>query len=136
MENHLKRSDFAPLLLQWYDENVRPFPWRQTNDPYKIWLSEIMLQQTQVITVIPYYNRWIARYPNIQSVAEADTDSLLKMWEGLGYYARVRHFHSACKIVMNSGVEQPGIVTVAALLQTTPVMTVMTATAYQMVIAG
>ena len=96
-----KRPDIVPLLLKWYDENVRSFPWRQTNDPYKIWLSEIMLQQTQVKTVIPYYNRWVAVFPNIKSVAVANTDSLLKMWEGLGYYARVRNFHSACKIIIN-----------------------------------
>ena len=92
---------FTHLLLKWYDEHVRPFPWRKTNDPYKIWLSEIMLQQTQVKTVIPFYNRWVAKYPTIKSVAEANIDSLLKMWEGLGYYARVRNFHSACIIVMD-----------------------------------
>ena len=91
---------WAPLLLKWYDEHVRPFPWRKTNDPYKIWLSEIMLQQTQVKTVVPFYNRWVAKYPTIKSVAEANMDSLLKMWEGLGYYARVRNFHSACIAVM------------------------------------
>ena len=85
-----------PLLLKWYDANVHPFPWRSTRNPYQIWLSEIMLQQTQVNTVVPFYNRWVAKYPTIKLVAEANMDSLLKMWEGLGYYARVRNFHSAC----------------------------------------
>ena len=98
---HSIKSDIAPLLLKWYDEHVRPFPWRLTHDPYKIWLSEIMLQQTQVKTVIPYYNRWLTKFPNIKSVADANMDVLLKMWEGLGYYARVRNFHSACNIVIN-----------------------------------
>ena len=96
-----KRSEFASNLIKWYDENVHPFPWRLTNDPYRIWLSETMLQQTQVKTVIPYYNSWLSRFPNIKSVAEANMDVLLKLWEGLGYYARVRNFHSACNIVIN-----------------------------------
>ena len=96
-----KNYIFSPLLLKWYDEHVRPFPWRKTNDPYKIWLSEIMLQQTQINTVIPYYKRWLSKFPNIKSVANADLESLLKMWEGLGYYARVRNFHSASNVVMN-----------------------------------
>ena len=101
MATVLNRNACASTILRWYDDNVRPFPWRQTNDPYKIWLSEIMLQQTQVQTVIPYYNRWIDKFPNIQSVANTNMDSVLKMWEGLGYYARARNFHSACRIIMN-----------------------------------
>ena len=95
------KSDPAHLLLRWYDSNIRQFPWRKTNNPYKIWLSEVMLQQTQVKTVVPYYNRWVSKFPTIQSVAEAPSDSILKTWEGLGYYARARNFHSACKIIMN-----------------------------------
>ena len=70
-------------------------PWRLTNDPYKIWLSEIMLQQTQVKTVIPYYNKWIKKYPTLESVAKSNIDDLLKIWEGLGYYSRCRNFHKA-----------------------------------------
>ena len=96
-----KRFDFVPLLLKWYDANVRPFPWRSTRNPYKVWLSEIMLQQTQVKTVVPYYNRWVAKFPTIKSVTKTNMESLLKMWEGMGYYARVRNFHSACIAVMN-----------------------------------
>ena len=70
-------------------------PWRLTNDPYKIWLSEIMLQQTQVKTVIPYYNKWVKKYPTLESVAKSNIDDLLKIWEGLGYYSRCRNFHKA-----------------------------------------
>ena len=70
-------------------------PWRSTNDPYKIWLSEIMLQQTQVKTVIPYYNKWIKKYPTLESVAKSNIDDLLKIWEGLGYYSRCRNFHKS-----------------------------------------
>ncbi|MEC8839530.1 MAG: A/G-specific adenine glycosylase, partial [Candidatus Neomarinimicrobiota bacterium] len=72
-------------ILKWYDIHKRLLPWRATNDPYKIWLSETMLQQTQVNIVIPYYNKWIDKYPTIQSVANANLDSLLKLWEGMGY---------------------------------------------------
>ena len=74
-------------------------PWRSTNDPYKIWLSEIMLQQTQVKTVIPYYNKWIKKYPTLESVAKSNIDDLLKIWEGLGYYSRCRNFHKASIII-------------------------------------
>ena len=70
-------------------------PWRSTNDPYKIWLSEIMLQQTQVKTVIPYYNKWVKKYPTLESVAKSNIDDLLKIWEGLGYYSRCRNFYKA-----------------------------------------
>ena len=94
------KSDFMPLLLKWYDANVRPFPWRSTSNPYRVWLSEIMLQQTQVKTVIPFYGRWVTKFPTIKSVAKTNMGSLLKMWEGLGYYARVRNFHYACIEVM------------------------------------
>jgi len=101
MIGSLKHFDFANALLKWYDAHSRPYPWRKTSDPYRIWLSEIMLQQTQVKTVIPFYNHWLTALPNIQSVAKADSEKILKLWEGLGYYARARNFHSACKIVLN-----------------------------------
>ena len=83
MYNTIKKQE----LLRWYNLNTkkRNMPWRSTNDPYKIWLSEIMLQQTQVKTVIPYYNKWIKKYPTLESVAKSNIDDLLKMWEGLGY---------------------------------------------------
>ena len=87
-------------ILSWYQSEKRILPFRGIDDPYKIWLSEIMLQQTQVKTVVPYYNRWIKRYPSIKSVALADRGAVLKMWEGLGYYTRCRNFHTAAKIVV------------------------------------
>jgi len=77
-------------LLKWYFEVYRKLPWRDQEDPYKIWLSEIMLQQTQVATVIDYFNRFIDKYPRIEDLAQADEDDVLKLWEGLGYYSRAR----------------------------------------------
>ena len=87
-------------LLHWYKKSKRSMPWRKTKDPYKIWLSEIMLQQTQVKTVIPYYNTWIENFPHFKSVAKAHSDSLLLIWEGLGYYNRCHNFHKAVKIIV------------------------------------
>ena len=88
-------------VLNWYDKNKRDLPWRKFKDPYKIWLSEVMLQQTQVKTVIPYYRRWLNKFGSIRDVANADLDSLLKAWEGLGYYSRCRNFHSASRVIIN-----------------------------------
>jgi len=82
-------------LLAWYDKNRRDLPWRKTRDPYAIWVSEIMLQQTQVDTVIPYFTRFLKRFPTIQSLARASRDDVLKTWENMGYYARARHLHKA-----------------------------------------
>tara|TARA_Y100000590_G_scaffold212682_1_gene241011 strand:+ start:6333 stop:7397 length:1065 start_codon:yes stop_codon:yes gene_type:complete len=86
-------------LYLWYSKNKRILPFRNSKEPYKIWLAEIMLQQTQMATVIPYYNRWINHFPNLQNVAEARLSELLKLWEGLGYYARCRNFHKAAIII-------------------------------------
>jgi len=80
---------------------MRDLPWRKTNDLYKIWLSEVMLQQTRVDTVVPYYLKWVKKYKSIKSVSEADEQKLLKLWEGLGYYSRCRNFHKACKVIAN-----------------------------------
>src|SRR5690625_591933 len=91
----LQPSTFNNNLLEWYHSNKRDLPWRKTEDPYKIWLSEVMLQQTQVITVIPYFEKFITKYPTLSDLADADEQSLLKDWEGLGYYNRIRNFHSA-----------------------------------------
>ncbi len=88
---------FSGILLKWYDKHKRDLPWRQTKDPYRIWLSEVMLQQTQVDTGTPYYNKWLKRFPTVESVANASQDEILKYWEGLGYYARARNFHKACQ---------------------------------------
>ena len=92
---NLRRS-----LLDWYRQQGRDLPWRRTQDVYKIWVSEIMLQQTQVKTVIPYYERWLTAFPTLADFAAADLQSVLKVWEGLGYYARARNFHRAAQQVM------------------------------------
>ncbi|SUU80172.1 A/G-specific adenine glycosylase [Alloiococcus otitis] len=89
------RQDFRETLLAWYDQEKRDLPWRQTKDPYKIWVSEIMLQQTQVATVIPYYEKFIQTYPDIKSLAESNEDDLLRLWQGLGYYSRARNMRQA-----------------------------------------
>ena len=85
----LNESVIRPLLA-WYRQNARPLPWRETRDPYAIWISEIMLQQTQVATVIPYWNRWMDHFPDLSALAKASETSVLKHWEGLGYYRRAR----------------------------------------------
>ncbi|WP_410262799.1 A/G-specific adenine glycosylase [Alkalibacterium sp.] len=95
-----KIRDFRVTLLQWYDENKRDLPWRQTDNPYYIWVSEIMLQQTQVDTVIPYYERFIETLPTIEALANAPEATLLKLWEGLGYYSRVRNMKVAANQIM------------------------------------
>lgn len=90
----MKLSD---LLLRWYDENARSLPWRGTKDPYRIWLSEIMLQQTRAEAVIRYYDRFLTRFPDVFALADAPQDEVLKLWEGLGYYSRARNLHAAAK---------------------------------------
>jgi len=90
------RPIVAPLL-KWFAGNARDLPWRRTRDPYAIWVSEIMLQQTQVKTVIPYWQRWMKQLPDIASLAAADEDTVIKLWEGLGYYSRARNLQKAAK---------------------------------------
>jgi A/G-specific adenine glycosylase len=87
-------------LLDWYDENKRDLPWRIDKDPYKIWVSEIMLQQTRVETVIPYYERFIRALPSVSDLAAVDDDALLKLWEGLGYYRRATNLKKAAAIIV------------------------------------
>ena len=84
-------------LLAWYRKGARDLPWRRSRDPYAIWVSEIMLQQTQIDTVLPYYARWMKRFPTVKALAKAEQDDVLKMWEGLGYYARARNLHKAAR---------------------------------------
>jgi A/G-specific adenine glycosylase len=91
---------FVPLLLDWYDHNARELPWRCDVSPYRTWISEVMLQQTQVETVIPYFSRCMARFPDIQTLAAADEQEVLSLWEGLGYYSRARNLHRAAKQMM------------------------------------
>jgi A/G-specific adenine glycosylase len=86
-------------LLHWYSSKKRDLPWRHTRDPYKIWVSEIMLQQTQVATVIPYYKRWLKVFPSLSALAHAPLSTALKLWAGLGYYRRVRMFHQAARYI-------------------------------------
>ena len=95
-----KIASFREKLLAWYDANKRALPWRRTQDPYKIWISEIMLQQTRVDTVIPYYERFLDWFPTIEDLANAQEEKLLKAWEGLGYYSRVRNMQKAAQQIM------------------------------------
>ena len=95
----LKRQ-FQKKLLSWYNQRSRPLPWRETRDPYKIWVSEVMLQQTQVKTVEAYYGRFISRFPSVEDLARAAPDEGMKCWEGLGYYGRARHLHRAAREVV------------------------------------
>lgn len=87
-------------LLSWYEAHRRDLPWRRTSDPYQIWVAEVMLVQTQVDTVVPYYRRFLERFPDVESLAAADLDDVLKAWEGLGYYARARNLHKAAGIIV------------------------------------
>lgn len=91
---------FRTAVLNWYAKNARDLPWRATQDAYSIWLSEIMLQQTQVATVLPYYRRFLERFPNVKALAEASEEEVLKLWEGLGYYRRARQLHAAAKTIV------------------------------------
>lgn len=95
-----KIASFRRTLLNWYDNEKRDLPWRRTKNPYFIWISEIMLQQTQVVTVIPYYERFLDWFPTIEDLANAPEDKLLKAWEGLGYYSRVRNMQKAAQEIM------------------------------------
>ncbi len=87
-------------LLAWYERNARDLPWRKTRDPYRVWVSEIMLQQTQVETVVPYYRQWLKRFPTMRALAGAPLAEVLAMWEGLGYYSRARNLHNAAQKVV------------------------------------
>ena len=94
-------------MLDWFAANARDLPWRRTRDPYAIWVSEIMLQQTQVKTVIPYWNRWMRELPTIEAAAKTSPAKIHKLWEGLGYYTRVRNLQKAAKQIVQSGRRNP-----------------------------
>ena len=96
-------SDFALTLLRWFRENGRDLPWRQTHDPYAIWLSEIILQQTQVKQGWEYWERFMKRWPKVEDLAEATEDEVLREWQGLGYYSRARNLHFAAKQIVEMG---------------------------------
>ncbi len=93
------RERFARALIKWFLEEKRDLPWRENQDPYRVWVSEVMLQQTKVNTTIPYYHNFMEKFPSLSHLAQAEEDEVLKAWEGLGYYSRVRNLHSAVKEV-------------------------------------
>ncbi len=99
--NDRTRKRIVSCLLSWYEQNARSLPWRGISDPYAIWVSEVMLQQTRIETVIPYYRRWLATFPTLQSLAHATEDAVLHTWEGLGYYSRARNFQAAARQVLD-----------------------------------
>jgi A/G-specific adenine glycosylase len=93
-------TKLTTTLLEWYSKHGRELPWRNQKNPYAIWISEVMLQQTRVETVIPYYKKWMNRFPSLEELAEADIDDVLSLWEGLGYYRRVHNLHKAAKLLV------------------------------------
>lgn len=99
----IKSNDYfiSHILIRWYDRNKRDLPWRETKDPYFIWLSEIILQQTRVVQGYDYYMRFTEAFPTVASLANADEDEVLKLWQGLGYYSRARNLHTAAKMIMS-----------------------------------
>jgi len=101
------------LLTQWYKKNRRDLPWRQNKDPYRIWLSEVMLQQTTVVAVIPYFEKFLAKFPTVRDLAKAPENEVLEAWAGLGYYSRARNLHKAAKVLASNGFPQ----TAAELLE-------------------
>src|SRR2546425_13220561 len=96
-----KPDALVRLLLDWFQQNARDLPWRRTRDPYAIWISEIMLQQTLVKTVIPYWQRWTRRLPDVRALARARPNTVLKLWEGLGYYLRARNLPKAARKIVD-----------------------------------
>ena len=96
-------SRLPPPLLRWYRENARDLPWRKTQDPYRIWVSEIMLQQTRVAAVLGYYARFLDAFPTVEALASARSNQLMKLWEGLGYYSRARNLQKAARLVTDQG---------------------------------
>lgn len=99
--NKRAQSKFIEALLAWFQRQKRTFPWRETRDPYRIWIAEVMLQQTQAATVIPYYVRFLERFPNVAALASASDGALMKAWEGLGYYARARNLRRAARLIVD-----------------------------------
>jgi len=96
------RVAFAERLLDWFDRHARDLPWRRQRTPYRVWVAEVMLQQTRAETVVPYYERFLARFPTVQALANAGLEEVLKVWEGLGYYARARNLHAAARQVVTA----------------------------------
>jgi len=97
----VNRSQFRRQLLTWFDRHRRDLPWRHNRDPYRIWISEVMLQQTTVAAVVPYFHRFLKAFPTVRHLARADEQEVLHLWQGLGYYRRARHLHQAAKMIVN-----------------------------------
>jgi A/G-specific adenine glycosylase len=111
-------NSFASRIIRWQQQHGRhALPWQATRDPYRIWLSEIMLQQTQVATVIPYFERFIARFPDLPALAAAHEDAVLALWSGLGYYSRARNLHAAARAIVtrHDGTFPPSLDAIAQL---------------------
>ena len=98
----MDKIEFSRILLEWYAKYHRQMPWRGHPDPYAVWISEAMLQQTRVDTVIPYFHRWMERFPSIRALAQASEQDVLNAWEGLGYYSRARNLRKAATIIMRA----------------------------------
>src|SRR3989338_1477168 len=97
---NVNRAKVRQKLLRWFQTHRRRLPWRENGNPYRIFIVEVMLQQTQIKTVIPYYERWLKAFPNVRALGRAPLDRVLKLWEGLGYYTRARNLHKAAQIVV------------------------------------
>ena len=96
-------NKFSKILLEWYETYGRDLPWRGTCDPYRIWISEVILQQTRVAQGYDYFLRFMERFPNVALLSEASEDEVLKYWQGLGYYSRARNLHAAARQIMEQG---------------------------------
>lgn len=101
MRNNINHNTASELLIGWYEQNKREMPWRNTKNPYKIWLSEVILQQTRVEQGLPYYLKFVQQYPTIKHLSNAKIDDVLRLWQGLGYYSRARNLHKCAKTVSN-----------------------------------
>jgi len=97
----LETRAFSEILILWYHTKKRDLPWRKIKDPYKIWLSEVILQQTRVAQGSPYYEKFVQHYPTVKALANADEQEVLRLWQGLGYYSRARNMYTTAKIVVN-----------------------------------
>ena len=92
-------NDFSESIIEWYEKNKRDLPWRNTNNPYYIWISEVILQQTRVDQGLPYYIKFIESFPQIELLAQAPQDEVLRLWQGLGYYSRGRNLHFTFRVI-------------------------------------
>jgi A/G-specific adenine glycosylase len=113
--HRVKRREISRLLLAWYQQGHRDLPWRRTSDPYRVWVSEIMLQQTRAQAVVPYFERFLERFPTVEALAAAEEEEALALWSGLGYYSRARNLLRAAKLVHAAGAFPTGYEAIRAL---------------------